>query len=186
LSSPRRFGHDDVERRKWQNSEAILASIGLKPGFTFIDVGCGTGFFALPAALVVGDEGKVYGVDINRESIEELKEEAAKKGLKNLTLKVGEAEETIFCKGCADIVFFGIVLHDFKDPVKVLMNARKMLKQTGRLVNLDWKKEPMNIGPPLEIRFNEEKAVNLIRAAKFKIETVKEAGAYHYLVVARP
>ncbi|MFH0897333.1 MAG: methyltransferase domain-containing protein [Candidatus Bathyarchaeota archaeon] len=40
-----------------------------------------------------------------------------------------------------DFVFFGIVLHDFKDPEKVLENAKKILKPYGRLVDLDWEIE---------------------------------------------
>ena len=50
---------------------------------------------------------------------------------------LGRAEDTIFCEACADIVFFGMVLHDFSDPVKVLLNTGRMLKATGRLVDLD-------------------------------------------------
>jgi ubiquinone/menaquinone biosynthesis C-methylase UbiE len=101
-------------------------------------------------------------------------------------LKAGAAEETIFCETCADIVFFGIVLHDFRDPAKVLLNAKTMLKPTGRLIDLDWKKAAMELGPPLSIRFSEKKAVSLIRTAGFKIETAKETGPYHYLIIARP
>ena len=69
---------DDKERRRWQNPEAILAGIGLKPGFTFIDLGCGSGFFALPAARIVGESGKVYGVDVNAGAIAALKEQSDK------------------------------------------------------------------------------------------------------------
>jgi ubiquinone/menaquinone biosynthesis C-methylase UbiE len=156
----------------------------LKLGFTFIDVGCGNGFFALPAARLVGDKGKVYGIDANAEAIGMLKKTAMKEGLRNLNLKVGEAEKTVLCEACADIVFFGIVLHDFTDAARVLANAKRMLNSTGRLVDLDWKKEPMNFGPPLRIRFNEEKAVSLIQAAGFKINSVKDAGPYHYMIIA--
>jgi ubiquinone/menaquinone biosynthesis C-methylase UbiE len=106
----------DHERRKWQNPEAILADIGLKPGF----------------------------------------------------------------------IFFGIALHDFQDPARVLENARRMVKSAGKLVNLDWKKEPMDLGPPLKIRFSEDMAVRLIQTAGFTVETVKDSGPYHYLVVAKP
>jgi len=156
----------------------------LKLGFTFIDVGCGNGFFALPAARLVGENGKVCGLDINAEAIGMLTKTAMKEGLRNLNLRVGMAEETVLCKACADIVFFGIVLHDFTDVARVLSNAKRMLKSTGRLVDLDWKKEPMKFGPPLQIRFSEEKAVSLIEAAGFKINSVKDAGTYHYLIVA--
>ena len=181
-----KFFHDETERRKWQDPEGILAEIGLKPGMTFVDIGCGNGFFALPAARIVGEEGKVYGVDVDSEFMGELKEKAAQEGMTNLSLTVGSAEETLLCEACADIVFFGIDLHDFKDPAKVLSNARKMLKSDGLLVDLDWKKEPMDIGPPLHIRFSEEEASNLIETAGFKIESMKEAGGYHYLITAKP
>lgn len=176
---------DDQERRKWQNPEAILSSIGLSSGFTFIDIGCGGGFFTLPAARIVGEKGKVYGLDTNADSITNLKEQASRDGLKNLYLTIGRAEETIICKQCADITFIGMALHDFQDPSKVLEKARSMVKPTGRLVNLDWKKEPMELGPPLRIRFSKEMAVSLIEEAGFTVETIKDSGPYHYLVIAK-
>lgn len=173
-------------RRRWQNPEAILADIGLKSGFTFMDIGCGDGFFSLPAARLVGEKGKVYCLDMDAEALERLKRRAAKAGLRNLILKVGEAEETVLCESCADRVFFGIVLHDFKDPKNALKNARRMLKPTGRLVDLDWAKKPMELGPPLRVRFSEEEAARRIEAAGFKIEYVREAGPYSYMIVAKP
>jgi ubiquinone/menaquinone biosynthesis C-methylase UbiE len=176
---------DDHQRREWQNPEAILSSIGLRPGLTFIDIGCGDGFFALPAARAVDKNGKVHGLDTNAESIARLKEQANGEGLKNLYLTIGRAEEKILCRRCADIVFIGMALHDFQDPSKVLENAKSMVKPTGRLVNLDWKKEPMELGPPLSIRFSTETAVSLIRGAGFTVETIKDSGPYHYLVTAK-
>ena len=95
-----------------------------------------------------------------------------------------EAEETVFGDGCVDIVFYSIVLHDFHDPAKVLQNAKRMLKASGKVVDLDWKKKRMSFGPPEQIRFSEEKASRLIEAAGFKIQSVKDAGPYHYVVIA--
>jgi len=182
----RRFFCDEKERRKWQNPEAILIDIGVKAGLTFMDIGCGYGFFALPAARLVGNEGRVYGLDADSEAIHWLKEKAAKEKLRNLKLEAGMAEETIFCDSCTDVVFFGIVLHDFDDPSKVLSNAKKMLKPTGRLIDLDWKKEPMQLGPPLQMRLDEKKASGLVESAGFSIDEIKKEGAYHYMIVATP
>ena len=181
-----RYCHDELERRKWQNPEAILLDIGLQSGFTFADIGCGEGFFALPAAKIVGQAGRVFAMDADHDAIARLKTNAAQERLSNLTTQVGEAEETVLCESCADIVFFGIVLHDFKNPSSVLTNAKTMLKPHGRLIDLDWKKRRMELGPPLEIRFSEEDAVRLIESARFKIETVKDAGPYHYVIAAKP
>jgi ubiquinone/menaquinone biosynthesis C-methylase UbiE len=174
----------DDERRKWQDPDVILREAGLKPGDTFVDVGCGAGYFTLPAVNIVGKTGFIYGVDINETAINNLKATADQRGVTNLKLLVAEAEDTVFCIACADIVFFGIDLHDFRDPAAVLENAQKMLKPGGKLVDLDWKKIPSPWGPPQNIRFDEAKARSLIETAGYKVESVKSSGPYHYLIVA--
>jgi ubiquinone/menaquinone biosynthesis C-methylase UbiE len=178
------FHQDETERRKWQNPDPILKGIGLTWGMVFVDVGCGEGYFSIPAAEVVGDTGKVYAIEIDPRSIEELSERASKKGLKNIILKAASAEETVLFDGRADIVFFGIDLHDFTDPAKVLANALRMLKSGGRVVDLDWERKSMPIGPPLWKRFTEEKAIELITDAGFRITSSRKCGKYHYLIIA--
>lgn len=184
MQMPGAYYHDEKERRKWQDPEAILAEIGLAADMIFVDIGCGNGFFALPAARIVREKGKVFGLDTNPEAIEELREKAAQEGLRDLVVAVGEAEETILCDGCADVVFFGIDLHDFRDPARVLQNSKKMLKADGLLVDLDWKKQIMEMGPPLAKRFSEEEASLLIQNGGFQVKTVKDAGPYHYIITA--
>ena len=175
---------DETQRRQWQNPEAVLTEIGLKPGDTFADIGCGAGFFTLPAARIVGPKGKIFGLDSQKSSIEEIIKKATAEGLTNLELKTGTAEETLLCRACADIVFFGIVLHDFQDPARVLGNAIQMLKPVGKLINLDWKKIDMKFGPPFSRRFDENTASQMIKQAGFRIESIKDSGQYHYLIVA--
>jgi ubiquinone/menaquinone biosynthesis C-methylase UbiE len=180
----RQFSADDPQRRQWQDPEKILSSIGLAPGMVFVDMGCGDGYFALPAARAVGLSGKVYANDIDAGAVGRLREQAAKEGLRNLSAEVKEAESTVACEGCADIVFFGIDLHDFRDPARVLQNAKRMLRPKGRLADLDWKDEPMEFGPPKEKRFSIHKARNLIESAGFRIVSITEPGPYHYLIIA--
>jgi ubiquinone/menaquinone biosynthesis C-methylase UbiE len=182
--SRRAGAYDEESRKKWQDPDAVLIEIDLKPGATFIDIGCGEGFFTLPAARLVGEKGRVYGLDVSPQAIERLRIKAANEDITNLQLRVGRGEETVLCEACADFVFFGIVLHDFDEPIKVLANAAKMLKPGGELVNLDWKKEPMKLGPPVHIRFTEEKAIKLIEAGGFEVKIVKNFGLYHYLIIA--
>lgn len=180
------FSLDEATRRAWYNPEKILNDIGLQAGMVFMDIGCGGGFFSLLAAQLVGEKGLVYSVDTDTEAIERLKLSAEGNGLTNIHAKAGPAEETVFCVSCADIVFYSMVLHDFDDPLKVLNNAKKMLKVTGKIANLDWKKKSMSFGPPEAIRFSEEKASDLLKQASFTIQNVREVGPYHYLVVGKP
>jgi ubiquinone/menaquinone biosynthesis C-methylase UbiE len=177
------FHQDERERRKWQEPYAILREVGLGPGMIFVDMGCGPGFFVIPAAEMVGEDGRVYAVDADPRSIEKLEGRASGKGLKNIVLKAARAEETVLFDGRADIVFFGIDLHDFDDPVKVLANAMRMLKMGGKAVDLDWKRKAMSFGPPLWKRFTEDKAKGLISDAGFRIALARDCGRYHYLII---
>jgi ubiquinone/menaquinone biosynthesis C-methylase UbiE len=182
--SRRRFTSNDAERRKWQDPEKILTVAGLRTGMTFIDVGCGEGYFSIPASHIVGKEGHVYAYDINEEAIRNLAIQVHNEHLDNLTPRTGSGEETIIGEACADMVFFGIDLHDFDDPQKVLINAKIMLKPEGYLVDLDWKDQNMEFGPPPEKRFSMSKAVGLIESAGFRVISTADAGPYHYLVIA--
>lgn len=181
----RQFPTNDPDRRKWQNPEKILSDIGLALSMTFVDVGSGDGYFAIPAARMVGPTGKVIAVDIDEGAIRRLRQQAADEGLSQLSAEVRSAEETIACEGCADFVFFGIDLHDFADPAQVIRNAKRMLRPSGLLVDLDWKPEPMPFGPPLKKRFSIDKARQLIESEGFNVKSVSDAGSYHYIIVAR-
>ena len=178
------FRLDEETRRSWYNPEVILKN--LKAGMVSIDIGCGEGFFSILAAKKVGVTGKVYSVDIDSAAIERLKLKAKAEGLTNITAIACKAEETVFCRSCADFIFYSMDLHDFNDPAKVLQNAKKMIKPIGQLIDLDWKKIDMPFGPPLSIRFSEEKASSLIEAAGFTVIDVRDTGLYHYVITAKP
>ena len=177
---------DEAARRRWQHPESILEGIGLAPGDTFIDVGCGDGFFALPAARTVGPHGRVCGIDIDAEALDLLQEKAFREGLDNVVLHHGAAEDLVLCEGCADIVFFGISLHDFEDPVRVLRNAKRMAAPDGRIVDVDWRKEPLPLGPPSAKKFSTEHAASLMAEAGLRVTGVAESGPYHYIITAVP
>ena len=135
---------------------------------------------------MVGSEGVVCGVDIDSEVLEELRVHSVQARLNNIRFKLAAAEQVVLCERCADLVFIGIALHDFKDPLKALQNARGALKTDGKLVNLDWKKEPTPFGPPVNIRFSESEAAALITSAGYNVVLIEDSGPYHYVIVANP
>ena len=186
MHSRRHSREDEAARRLWQHPESILEGIGLAPGGTFIDVGCGDGFFALPAARMVGPHGRVCGIDIDAEALVLLQEKAFSEGLGNVVLHQGMAEEIVLCEGCADVIFFGIDLHDFADPIRVLANAKRMASPAGLIVDVDWKKEPLPIGPPPAKKFSTEHAASLMAEAGLRVTAIAESGPYHYIITAMP
>ena len=175
-------GIGDVERRKMMDPDAILPKAGLGPGMTFVDVGCGQGFFAIPAAQIVGKKGRVYGIDIDEEALRVLSHRASESGL-DISIIQGNAENTIACEGCADIVFFGISLHDFGEPKKVLENAWRMLKPGGILADLDGKKLPGE--SPYVKKLGEKEAATLLGEANFSIASIEDISELFYHLLAK-
>jgi len=178
------FRYDEQQRRKVQNPEQILQAIGLREGMSFVDLGSNDGFFSVPAAKIVGNTGSIYALDINQQAIDALDIKLQSINYKNYQLKCAKAEEVVFNDHIADIVFLGTVLHDFMDPLEVLKNAKKLLKNKGIFVNLDWRKKDTKLGPPLEIRFSTKYAAKLIEQAGFKIKSSENLSELYYLIIA--
>jgi len=151
---------------------------------TFVDLGCNDGFFTIPAAKIIGNSGKAYGVDISEEAIAKLQKEAKLQKLTNIQVRVGEAEKIIFATNSADIIFLNIVLHDFHNPTKVLQNAHAMLKPNGKLINIDWQKKQTEMGPPLEKRLSLKEARDLITSEDFHIIEAKDISENYYQIEA--
>jgi alpha-beta hydrolase superfamily lysophospholipase len=61
------FNLDEATRRSWYTPEEVLSD--LKEGMTFVDVGCGDGFFSILASKKVGPNGRVYAVDIDAQRV---------------------------------------------------------------------------------------------------------------------
>mgnify|MGYP000912736447 CR=1 FL=1 len=63
---------DSPERRKMLPPEETLFNAGLTKNDIFIDIGCGIGYFSIPASKIVGPKGKVFALDTSKEMLEEL------------------------------------------------------------------------------------------------------------------
>src|SRR5688500_2104736 len=76
-------------REQEERCSLMLTNLGVKRGMTICDMGCGNGFYTNKLAKMVGEEGHVYGVDIQPEMLELLNERADKDGVKNITPVLG-------------------------------------------------------------------------------------------------
>src|SRR5262245_25329035 len=62
------------KRDEWQRPGEVMDAMGVKQGHRVADIGSGFGYFTFRLAARVGAEGKVYAVDIDRESINKVRE----------------------------------------------------------------------------------------------------------------
>ena len=175
---------DDPDRKEFLNPDVILDMIYLDNNTVFVDVGAGTGYFALPAAARVKH---VYALDILDEMVEVIQAKTESQHITNLTsLRSGESSFPVDA-GTADVVFMSNVFHELDDHSLALKEVMRILKNDGILAIVDWKKESTPMGPPVDHRFSELDVTEILRLCGFELIEIREAGPYHYLIVcSRP
>ncbi len=119
----------DHARRTAQDSAAFLLP-HIKPNHTILDVGCGPGTITADFAELV-PQGKVIGGDYVESVLEQAKEFASSRGLKNITFQQIDANALAFPDDTFDIVYAHQVLQHVKDPVQILREMRRVVKPGG-------------------------------------------------------
>src|SRR5262245_12872703 len=141
---------DDPARDAWQMPARVVSALGLKPGDIVADVGAGTGYFTVRLARAPSTP-KVYAVDIEPSMVEYIRQRCAKEGLKNVTAIRGAADRANLPEP-VDVVLIVDTYHHIPQRVTYFSGLKNMLKPSGRLAIIDFKKGAPD-GPPEEFRF---------------------------------
>jgi ubiquinone/menaquinone biosynthesis C-methylase UbiE len=127
-----RFMHETLYSL-FRDADQMLHAAGLKPGLAVLEVGCGPGFFTLPAARIVGDSGSVYAIDLNRHAVEHVRRKITRAGATNVEVKQLDATDTGFPPSQFDLAF----LFGFRRAVggvdAVLREMHRVLRGGGLL-----------------------------------------------------
>jgi ArsR family transcriptional regulator len=127
-----RLGKDYVPGRSWKGvAEALLR---LMPPMVIADLGAGEGAFAL---LLAERAKKVIAVDTSAKMIEVGREQALRRGVRNVEFRLGDMEEIPIDDAAVDLVFFSQSLHHALHPERAVQEAWRILQPGGRVVILD-------------------------------------------------
>ena len=122
--------HDNPLRHLLDNPLRSLKAAGIQPGQQVLEVGCGTGYFTVPAAKLVGDDGCVQAIDLRPLAIERTEKKVKEAGLNNVQLKLADAAKTGLPDESIDLVFLFGVIHAL--PLEaVLPELHRVLKPGG-------------------------------------------------------
>ncbi|MBN1857487.1 MAG: class I SAM-dependent methyltransferase [Dehalococcoidia bacterium] len=119
-----------------QPRRLFLEEAGVTHGLTVLDYGCGPGGYAVPAAEMVGREGKVYALDVNPTALRMTTEKAGKAKLLNITAILSDCE-TGLAADSVDVALLYDIYHDLSDPLAVLTELHRILKPGGLLSSHD-------------------------------------------------
>ena len=106
-------------------------------GEAVLDIGCGAGVDTLVAAITVGPEGRVVGIDLVPEMLEQAKANLKKTSLKNVTFQEASAETLPFPDKSFDVVISNGVFNLIPDKAKALREVFRVLKSSGRFLLAD-------------------------------------------------
>lgn len=164
----------------------LLQRLGLAPGMVVLDLGCGAGFFTLPAAELVGPEGLVIATDVQAEMVQATQEIVAGAGLTNVrTYLTGEYQLPPELPPC-DRVILAYVLHEVAEPRRLLALAQAALKPQGQILVLEWPKEAGPHGPPLAERLGPEDLEPLYESLGLSRKLFLAGGSEYYALVLAP
>lgn len=122
--------------KKWSEFDLV------KEGQYFLDFGCGTGDFSIPAARIVGSKGKVFALDCNPKQLEIVAKKAQKASVTNIDIILTERQAQLASESI-DIVWMCDVLHEIRTKREVLEEAHRLLKKQGTLIIYDSLKDKL-------------------------------------------
>jgi ubiquinone/menaquinone biosynthesis C-methylase UbiE len=151
----------------------------------FLDIGAGIGYFSLPAAEIVGNEGMVFAVDTSEEMLEELRNKLKDKSITNITTFQGKDYNTDIANQKVDYIFLSNVLHEVEDKMRFLNNYLEKLKTGGKLGIIEFKKINTPKGPPIQHKIGEDELKAIYE--KLNIDIIKEVDIndYQYGIVGK-
>ena len=111
-----------------------MATFGIEENMTVVDYGCGPGRYTTRLSRLVGANGKVYAVDVQRLAIEMIKRKMDEQGLHNILPMLAQGYENgipdhIADAVCAIDIFFGVA-----EPTRFLREMNRITKPGGFLI----------------------------------------------------
>jgi len=125
--------HDNPILPIFRSPERLLAAAGLGAGQSVLEVGCGPGFFTIPASEIVGEEGTIYAVDVHPAAIARVKERIEKGGIRNVKPILANASDTGLPDKSIDLAFVFGLLHIAGGIEDVVYEVHRVLKPDGVL-----------------------------------------------------
>ncbi|MEA4900789.1 class I SAM-dependent methyltransferase [Desulfitobacterium sp.] len=176
--------HKDKLRAEWR-TKAIppvptLQKLGLRAEDCMADIGCGIGYFTIPATEIVDSTNQIYALDTSEEMLAEVENRLVGLDVANvIPIKTGEYD----LKLPDESVSFALmvtVLHEVEDKERFICEAHRILKPSGRIAVVDWEKKPTKMGPPVEHRLSSDEVIALLKTAGLEVSQDEE---YHFAEV---
>lgn len=124
--------HEDLYR-VFRDPYEVLKSAGLASGQDVLEVGCGPGFFTVPAARMVGEQGRVLALDINPLALERVRQKVEREGVTNVCTILADAGQTGLPGESFDLIFVFGLGHVVGGAERMMAELHRLLRPGGTL-----------------------------------------------------
>ncbi len=156
-------------REREERCSLMLANLGIKPGMTVCDMGCGNGFHTLKMAKMTGPKGTVMAVDVQPEMLKLLRDRTEKEGLENITPILGSFHNPRLPPNSIDLILLVDVYHEFSHPVTMLKAMRESLRPEGVIVLVEFRAEDPKVPIKPLHKMSKEQILKELPANGFKL-----------------
>lgn len=157
--------------------------LSLREGSVVADFGSGSGHYVFALAKAVGESGKVYAVDVQKDLLAKTQKEAKEKHVENIEIIWGNVEKLGGSKLKAeslDAVIVSNVLFQVEHKNTFVEECFRVLKSGGRILVIDWSESFGGLGPHKDNVVSEEIAETLFTQKGFLTQNTHMVGNHHY------
>ena len=138
------------EREREENASKLMPALDIKAGETVCDFGAGTGFHTVKLSKLVGDKGKVYAVDVQKEMITMMQRRFKQEKIGNVVLVQNTEKDPKLPQNAIDLILMVDVYHELSYPYEAMTELVKALKPGGRMVFVEFRLEDKKV-PILDV-----------------------------------
>lgn len=163
-----------------------VLQLALRDGMKVADLGAGPGHYGIAAAAAVGNDGKVYLVDIQEDVLRHAVSTAHAQGRRNVEMVWGDLERvggTKLKEASMDAAILSNTLFQVEHKQNLVAEVARILKPGGKLLVVDWAGAYGGIGPDPRHVVSEHQAEELFITGGFYKQKDFRAGAHHYAIV---
>lgn len=168
---------------RFVHPETVATHFHLRAGDTVGDFGAGTGYFAGVLSRLVGPEGRVYALEIQKVLVEKLENKVRQEKLGNIEVKWVDLEELGGSKiedESLDAVIVVNTLFQMGDRKTAVREMARTLRHGGKLFVIDWSESWSGLGPQPDQVITESDARDMCESQGLTFERTFDAGAHHY------
>jgi len=171
---------DSPWRRIALPPQETLIALGLNAEIDFADIGCGIGYFTIPAASIVKPPHVVYALDPSAEMIAEAQKRADEAGISHIKFVLSDPLDFRIPNSSVDFALLANVFHEIPEKELFIRLVKDILRPSGKLALVEWNHQIMDVGPPENHRISEEETDRWMCEGGFEVMNKLNIGEMFY------